>query len=61
MSANEPGQPPATPMPYTKNIAVPHSVLAIGAHPDDVEFGIGGTLAKWAAHGTVIHHLVCTD
>lgn len=35
--------------------------LAIGAHPDDVEFGCGGTLAKWAAAGTVVHHLVCTD
>lgn len=35
--------------------------LAIGAHPDDVEFGCGGTLAKWAAQGCVVHHLVCTD
>jgi LmbE family N-acetylglucosaminyl deacetylase len=35
--------------------------LAIGAHPDDVEFGCGGTLAKWAAGGCRIHHLVCTD
>ena len=35
--------------------------LAIAAHPDDVEFGCGGTLAKWAAAGTDIHHLVCTD
>jgi LmbE family N-acetylglucosaminyl deacetylase len=26
-----------------------------------VEFGAGGTLAKWAAAGTVVHHLVCTD
>ena len=35
--------------------------LAIGAHPDDVEFGCGGTLAKWAQRGCVVHHLVCTD
>jgi LmbE family N-acetylglucosaminyl deacetylase len=35
--------------------------LAIGAHPDDVEFGAGATLAKWAASGCVVHHLVCTD
>jgi LmbE family N-acetylglucosaminyl deacetylase len=40
---------------------VPGSALAIGAHPDDVEFGAGGTLAKWAAAGCVVHHLVCTD
>ncbi len=41
--------------------AVPSVVLAIGAHPDDVEFGCGGTLAKWAAAGCEIHHLVLTD
>jgi hypothetical protein len=29
----------------------PALALAIGAHPDDVEFGCGGTLAKWAAAG----------
>jgi LmbE family N-acetylglucosaminyl deacetylase len=40
---------------------VPASALAVGAHPDDVEFGAGGTLAKWAAAGCTIHHLVCTD
>ncbi len=40
---------------------MPASALAIGAHPDDVEFGAGGTLAKWAAAGCVVHHLVCTD
>ena len=43
------------------NLPVPARALAIGAHPDDVEFGCGGTLAKWAAAGCVIHHLVCTD
>ena len=35
--------------------------MAIGAHPDDVEFGCGATLARWAAAGTRIHHLICTD
>jgi LmbE family N-acetylglucosaminyl deacetylase len=33
----------------------------VAAHPDDVEFGCGGTLAKWAAQGCVVHHLVLTD
>jgi LmbE family N-acetylglucosaminyl deacetylase len=45
----------------TSNLPTPASALAIGAHPDDVEFGCGGTLAKWAAGGCEIHHLVCTD
>src|SRR4051812_4349927 len=39
----------------------PHRALAIGAHPDDIEFGCGGTLAKWAAAGTDVHFLVLTD
>lgn len=43
------------------NLPVPARALAIAAHPDDVEFGCGGTLAKWAAAGCVINHLVLTD
>ena len=43
------------------NLEVPERALAIAAHPDDVEFGCGGTLAKWAASGCRITHLVCTD
>lgn len=46
---------------FSRNLATPASALAIGAHPDDVEFGCGGVLAKWAADGCVVHHLVCTD
>lgn len=45
----------------TTNLAVPGRALAIGAHPDDIEFGCGGTLAKWAAAGCTVLHLVCTD
>jgi LmbE family N-acetylglucosaminyl deacetylase len=43
------------------NHAVPQCALAIGAHPDDIEFGCGATLAKWASSGTVLHHLILTD
>ena len=46
---------------WTTNMDVPARALAIAAHPDDVEFGCGGTLAKWAAAGCVINHLICTD
>lgn len=45
----------------SSNLQVPAVALAIGAHPDDIEFGCGGTLAKWAAAGCRVHHLVCTD
>ena len=65
MSANDPGQTPLAASGghagWTINRDVPRVVLAIGAHPDDVEFGCGGTLAKWSASGAVVHHLVCTD
>lgn len=61
MSANDPGQPPQSATAFTSNLDTPSVVLAIGAHPDDVEFGCGGTLAKWSARGAVVHHLVCTD
>ena len=43
------------------DLPVPARALAIAAHPDDVEFGCGGTLAKWAVAGCEISHLVCTD
>jgi LmbE family N-acetylglucosaminyl deacetylase len=45
----------------TCNLETPGTALAIGAHPDDVDFGCGGTLAKWAAAGCAVHYLVCTD
>ena len=35
----------------SRDLPVPASALAIGAHPDDIEFGCGATLAKWAAAG----------
>jgi LmbE family N-acetylglucosaminyl deacetylase len=43
------------------NLPIPARALAIAAHPDDVEFGCGATLARWAAAGCEVTHLVCTD
>jgi len=42
-------------------VTTPSRALAIGSHPDDVELGCGATLAKWAADGCVVSHLICTD
>jgi LmbE family N-acetylglucosaminyl deacetylase len=36
-------------------------VLAIGAHPDDVEFGCGATMAKLSESGAVLYFVICTD
>jgi LmbE family N-acetylglucosaminyl deacetylase len=35
-------------------------ILAIGAHPDDIEFGCGGVLLAEAARGNKIHLYVCS-
>ena len=40
---------------------VPGHVLAVGAHPDDIEFGCGATLAKWARAGAHVELAVLTD
>ena len=45
----------------TVDLAVPARALAVGAHPDDIEFGCGATLAKWAEAGCEVSMLVCTD
>src|SRR5262249_21351299 len=42
-------------------LATPARVLAIGAHPDDVEFGCGATLARWSSDGAHCEILVLTD
>src|SRR5690606_12629344 len=54
-------RPPAMMGAVQVDLPTPGVALAIGAHPDDIEFGCGATLAKWAAAGCVVHHLVCTD
>ena len=43
------------------DLPTPSRVLAIGAHPDDIEFGCGATLAKWARAGAHVELAVLTD
>ncbi len=43
------------------DLPIPARALAVGAHPDDIEFGAGATLAKWAAAGCVVSFAICTD
>jgi len=45
----------------TKNLKTPKTVLAVFAHPDDMDFSSSGTIAKWAKRGAAITYLVCTD
>jgi LmbE family N-acetylglucosaminyl deacetylase len=47
--------------PNSSSLAVPARALAVGAHPDDIEFGAGATLAQWAAEGCEVSMVVCTD
>ena len=35
-------------------------LLAIGAHPDDIEFGCGGVIAREAHAGRPIHFVICS-
>ncbi|MDA0333991.1 MAG: PIG-L family deacetylase, partial [bacterium] len=36
-------------------------VLAIGAHPDDLEYGCAGTLIKHAQRGDEVYMMIITD
>ena len=41
-------------------LPAPVSVLVVAAHPDDIEFGAGGTVARWTAEGARVDYLLFT-
>jgi len=49
------------PKPDAREPAAPARVLSIHAHPDDQEFTVGGTLAKWARAGSHVVTLCITS
>ncbi|HZT08488.1 MAG TPA: PIG-L deacetylase family protein [Chloroflexota bacterium] len=40
---------------------IPSRILVVAAHPDDAEFGCGGTVAKWVRQGSTAFYLICTN
>lgn len=50
------GSAPDTPLPFS-----PGRALAIGAHPDDVEFYAGGTVRRLVEAGAEVTLVVCSD
>ena len=36
-------------------------VLVVTAHPDDLDFGAGGTIAQWTAAGIEVSYCICTN
>jgi LmbE family N-acetylglucosaminyl deacetylase len=46
-------------MPDDK-LPTPERVLVVAAHPDDIEFGAAGTVARWVAEGAVVRYLIVT-
>lgn len=43
------------------NTSIKKVVLAVGAHPDDIDIGYAGTIAKWISEGAEITYLILTD
>jgi len=41
-------------------LPTPARVLVVAAHPDDIEFGAAGTVARWVAEGSDVGYLVAT-
>lgn len=40
---------------------IPESALAVFAHPDDIEFGCAGTIARWIQQGTRVAYVLVTS
>jgi LmbE family N-acetylglucosaminyl deacetylase len=42
-------------------VTEPADVVVITPHPDDAEFGVAGTVAKWTREGKQVVYAVCTN
>src|SRR6478609_8276676 len=56
------GRPPRSPSGGTVlDDADIERILVVTAHPDDVDFGAGGTVASWTEKGIEVTYCLCTD
>jgi LmbE family N-acetylglucosaminyl deacetylase len=42
-------------------MAYKYHAMVVGAHPDDSEFGIAGTVARWTGEGKKVAYVICTN
>jgi LmbE family N-acetylglucosaminyl deacetylase len=42
-------------------VTEPADVVVVTPHPDDAEFGVAGTVAKWTREGKQVVYVVCTN
>jgi LmbE family N-acetylglucosaminyl deacetylase len=45
----------------TVDAEVPERILVVTAHPDDVDFGVAGSVAVWTKAGAAVSYCVLTD
>jgi LmbE family N-acetylglucosaminyl deacetylase len=41
--------------------SAPMRILVIAAHPDDIEFGVAGSVARWSDEGAEVYYCLVTD
>lgn len=39
----------------------PKVILGVAAHPDDLDFNMGGSIAGWVANGATVYYLILTN
>ena len=44
-----------------ENLNGTERVMVISPHPDDVDFGCSGTIARWSRMGADITYVICTS
>ena len=42
-------------------MTTPANVMVVTPHPDDAEFGVAGTVARWTSEGKDVIYVVCTN
>jgi len=42
-------------------VKAPVDILVITAHPDDAEYGVAGTVARWVREGRSVAYVLCTS
>ncbi len=47
--------------PRAADTIIPQRILVVGAHPDDIDFGVAGSVARWVQQGSQVSYCIITD